>query len=34
VNQGPISDENPDDLVVAYEFYAYMFVPWTKVSII
>ena len=34
VNQGPISAQNPDDLVVSYEFYAYMFVPAGAVSII
>jgi hypothetical protein len=34
VNQGPISNENPDDLVVSYEFYAYMFVPLRGAEII
>ena len=34
VNQGPISQQNPDDLVVNYVFYAYMYVPWGQVSII
>lgn len=34
VNQGPVSNANPDDLVVAYEFYAYMYVPPGSVSII
>lgn len=34
VNQGPISQQNADDLVVSYEFWCYMFVPSTGVSII
>jgi hypothetical protein len=34
VNQGPVSTDNPDDLIVAYDFFAYMFVPWGDVSII
>lgn len=34
VNQGPISQQNPDDLVVSYDFYTYMFVPAGAVSII
>lgn len=34
VNQGPVSQQNPDDLVVSYEFFAYMYVPAGQVSII
>ncbi len=34
VNQGPLVENNPDDVVVAYEFYAYMFVPSQGVTII
>jgi hypothetical protein len=34
VNQGPISQQDSDDLVVSYEFYCYMYVPWGPVSII
>lgn len=34
VNQGPISQRDSDDLVVAYEFFAFMFVPEGAVSII
>lgn len=34
VNQGPISEQDPDDLLVSYDFYAYMYVPQGAVSII
>jgi hypothetical protein len=34
VNQGPISDQNPNDLQATYNFYGYMYVPWGKVDII
>lgn len=34
VNQGPISNENPSDLIVGYDFHSYMFVPDGKVNII
>ena len=34
VNQGPVSQQNIDDLVVSYVFYCYMYVPWEQVSII
>jgi hypothetical protein len=34
VNQGPISADNPDDLLVSYGFFAYMFVPQDGVNII
>ncbi len=34
VNQGPISSQNPGDLVVSYDFYAYMYVPHGGVNII
>jgi hypothetical protein len=34
VNQGPISASDADDLVVSYEFFAYMFVPAGQVTII
>ncbi|MGD0567427.1 MAG: hypothetical protein ABSA78_03400 [Candidatus Sulfotelmatobacter sp.] len=34
VNQGPISDQNPNDLQATYDFYGYMYVPWGKVDII
>jgi hypothetical protein len=34
VNQGPLVDGNPDDIVVSYDFFAYMSVPASGVSII
>lgn len=34
VNQGPISSSDPDDLVVSYEFFSYMYVPQGAVDII
>ena len=34
VNQGPISKQDPGDLVVSYAFYAYMYVPQGGVNII
>lgn len=34
VNQGPVSTTNTSELVVAYEFYCFMFVPESGVSII
>lgn len=34
VNQGPISASDPDDLVVSYEFFTYMYVPNGAVDII
>jgi hypothetical protein len=34
VNQGPLVDGNPDDVVVAYDFYAYLFVPNGAVTLI
>ena len=34
VNQGPISTQNPGDLVVSYDFHTYMYVPQEGVNII
>ena len=34
VNQGPILQSNPNDIVVAYNFYCFMYVPDSGVSII
>lgn len=34
VNQGPLSRQNPDDLVVSYQFYGYLFVPSGQINII
>lgn len=34
VNQGPISRQNPGELVVNYDFYAYLYVPQGGVNII
>jgi len=34
VNQGPISQQNPDDLIVSYQFYCYMFVRWGQIDIL
>lgn len=34
VNQGPLVAGNPDDIVVSYDFFAYLFVPAQGVSIV
>lgn len=34
VNQGPLIQNNPDDIVISYQFYAYMYVPFGKIDII
>jgi hypothetical protein len=34
VNQGPISKKNPDDLIVSYQFFCYMWVPWGQIEIL
>jgi hypothetical protein len=34
VNQGPMISGNPNDIVISYDFYGWMFVPDSKVSII
>jgi hypothetical protein len=34
VNQGPISSENPDDLIVSYQFFCYMWVPWGQFNVL
>jgi len=34
VNQGPMITNNPDDVVVSYNFFAWMYVPYGQVNII
>jgi hypothetical protein len=34
VNQGPMIANNPDDVVVSYQFYAWMYVPYGQINII
>lgn len=34
VNQGPMIQGNPDDVVVSYQFYAWLYVPYGKIDII
>jgi hypothetical protein len=34
VNQGPMISGSPNDVIISYKFYAWMFVPESKVSII
>jgi hypothetical protein len=33
-NQGPISNSDPNDMIVSYEFHTYMWVPSSGVSIL
>jgi hypothetical protein len=34
VNQGPMISGSSDDVIISYQFYAWMFVPTSSVSII